>query len=484
MNNQDIPLPAGSLTSLKRNCLILIQFFLIIFIYHTLKDLKDSIVITASDAGAEVIPFIKIWAMLPLAIGTSYFFAKLYNRFGREKTLYVFVALLLSSYLLFAFVLYPFSHFFHFESGSVYLKSILPPGCKGFIAMISYWHYTFFYLMAELWSILILSILFWGYLNSTMTLGEAAKFYPICNFAGNFAGIISGQVSHTMSHRLTEFISWEATLQLFVVMVSVCGMAIMFINRVLSRNDPQSERTLSSKAASHSFKDNVVAVLRSTPLLCIALMVVGFGVTSNLIEVVWKESVRNLYPSPQAYNAYINQLTSLIGLAAVCMALVSRWIFSRLSWTSAALITPSMLLITSVLFFAALLLPQDMLTPVSVLFAVAPVSLVVFLGSVHYVLGLTAKYTLFDMTKEMAFLSIGKEERIRAKSVIDSIGSRLGKSGASCLYQFLLIAFGSTAGHFSIIGIASISIISISILATARLGGYLDRNEVRQPVPA
>jgi AAA family ATP:ADP antiporter len=73
----------------------------------------------------------------------------------------------------------------------------------------------------------------------------------------------------------------------------------------------------------------------------------------------------------------------------------------------------------------------------------------------------------------MAFLSIEEEERIRAKSVIDSIGSRLGKSGASCLYQFLLIAFGSTSGHISIIGISSICMIGISILATKQLGRNL-----------
>lgn len=477
MNNQDLPLPARSSSKLTRNTLILLQFFLTIFIFHTLKDLKDSIIITASDAGAEVIPFIKIWGMLPLAIGASFLFAKLYNRFGRETTFYIFVVLLLGSYLLFAFVLYPFSHFFYLESVSVYLKSILPVGCKGLIAMVSYWHYTFFYLMAELWSVMILSILFWGYLNSTMNLEEATKFYPLCNFAGNFAGIISGQVSHAMSYRLSEIISWEATMQLFAIMIAVGGVAIMVINRILSRNDPQPAQTLRSKAAGSSFKDNVAAVFRSTPLLCIALMVVGFAVTGNLIEVVWKENVRSLYPSPQAYNAYINQLTSLIGLAAVCMALVSRWIFQRMSWCTAALITPLMLLFTSGFFFAALLLPQETLSPISAFFAVAPISLVVILGSIHYVLSLTAKYTLFDISKEMAFLSIDKEERLKAKSVIDSIGSRLGKSGASCLFQFLLIAFGSTAGHYSIIGMASIGIISVSIIATARLGGYFEREE-------
>src|SRR5271167_559931 len=98
MKNQDFVQTTPPLSILKKHALILAQFFLIIFIYHTLKDLKDSIVITASDAGAEIIPFIKIWAMLPFAFGASYCFWKVYHRFGREKTLYFFVSSLLCSY--------------------------------------------------------------------------------------------------------------------------------------------------------------------------------------------------------------------------------------------------------------------------------------------------------------------------------------------------------------------------------------------------
>jgi AAA family ATP:ADP antiporter len=99
------------------------------------------------------------------------------------------------------------------------------------------------------------------------------------------------------------------------------------------------------------------------------------------------------------------------------------------------------------------------------------------LGSIYYVLALTAKYTIFDMCKEMAFLSIDADERMRAKSVIDSVGSRLGKSGSSCLYQVLLVTFGSTAGHIPIIGVMVVVVIGISIIATKKLGRYMSNQE-------
>lgn len=459
----------STLSLFKKRLLILLQFFLIIFVYHTLKDLKDSVVITASDAGAEIIPFIKIWGMLPLAITASYLFAKLYNRFGREKTFTLFVIMLMSCYAIFAFVLYPWRNELYLNHLAEYLRLVLPIGCKGMIAMVCYWHYTFFYIAAELWSVLILSILFWGFVNEISALEEAKRFYPLCMFVGNFAGIFSGQTSYFLCHHLRDRLAWEGMLQVIIAGLAICALGIVGINHWLSRHSVKSERE-KQKNSSNPFWDNMAAVFKSGPLLCIALLVVGFGLSSNLIEVVWKESIRMLHPEPKAYNAYINQLTSMIGICSVCMALLSRWIFQHLSWTKVALITPITLFFTSTTFFCAFLLPSELISPISSFFGISPILLIVTLGSIHYVLGMTAKYTIFDTTKEMAFLSIGSEDRMKAKSIIDSIGSRLGKSGASCLYQFLLIAFGSTAGHVPVIGMACVLMIIISAVATKRLG--------------
>jgi AAA family ATP:ADP antiporter len=473
MKNQEISsyIP---LSPLKKRLFILVQFFLIIFVYHTLKDLKDSLVITASDAGAEVIPFIKIWAMLPAAIAASYFFSRLYQRLGRERTLYFFVALLLGTYILFAFILFPFRELLHLGQFSDYLKLYLPEGAKGFVTMISFWYFTVFYLAAELWSILILSILFWSFVNETTSLDEAKNFYPLCMFTGNFAGIASGQFSHFLCHHLADHFSWQTTLQLLIVMVSICGMAIMWLNRQLSKEAPLAVIAgMKKPLASFSFKDQLLSIFSNKKLLCISLLVVGFGLTTNLIEVVWKENVKYLHPTPQAYNAYINQLTSLIGIFAVCMAFGSRWIFKKLSWTQSAILTPFALFITSLLFFASLLISHDNLSRLSAFLGLAPIHLVVTLGSIYYVLAMTAKYTLFDTSKEMAFLSIDFAERTKAKSVIDSIGSRLGKSGASCFYQFLLLTFGAASGHVSIIGIICLCVIAISMAATKKLGSHL-----------
>ncbi|MFI0434797.1 MAG: Npt1/Npt2 family nucleotide transporter [Parachlamydiaceae bacterium] len=465
---------ANSTTPLVKRALILGQFFLIIFVYHILKDLKDTLVITSSDAGAQVIPFLKIWVILPFAILTSYLFSKIYQRFGREKTLYFFVSLLLVSYALFAFCLYPFREKLHFYALSDFLTLALPVGFKGFISMVSYWIYTLFYLTAELWAMMILTVLFWGYLNEIHTSQQAKSFYPICVFVGNCAGILSGQTSRFLCHSLMDTLSWQETLQIMVSLVIVCGIGIMVINRLLSNlNTPVVLREAKKNASSMGFTESVLCIVQSKPLMCIATLVVGFALTSNLIEVVWKETIKGVYPSPQAYNAYVNQLTSIIGTFAVCTSLLSRWIFQRVSWVKIALVTPVSLFITSFAFFFSMQIAEESLSPFASLFKMNSLYFVMTMGSIYYVLALTAKYTIFDMCKEMAFLSIHPNERMRAKSVIDSIGSRLGKSGSSCLYQVLLITFGSTAGHVSIVGITAILVIGISIIATKKLGDHI-----------
>jgi AAA family ATP:ADP antiporter len=477
--HQNNSLSDFSTTPWVKRALILGQFFLIIFVYHILKDLKDTLVITSSDAGAEVIPFIKIWVILPFAVLASYLFSKIYQRFGREKTLYFFVSLLLSSYALFAFCLYPFRNELYLNHLADSLKIILPLGCKGFISMVSYWIYTFFYLAAELWAMMILTVLFWGYLNEITSVEQAKVFYPLCVFTGNCAGILSGQTSRFLCHTLTNHLSWQETMQLMVLAVIACGIGIMAINRRLSVLYDSSLTQSKSKKSSDSlsFKESLLCIFQSRPLFCIALLVVGFGLTSNLIEVVWKESIRTVYPLPQAYNAYVNQLTSIIGILAVIMSLISRRIFQIFSWSQVALITPITLFITSFIFFFSLQTPAEYLTPISSFLNMNSLYLVMTVGSVYYVLALTAKYTIFDMCKEIAFLSIDANERMRAKSVIDSVGSRLGKSGSSCLYQVLLVTFGSTAGHIPIVGVTAVVVIGISIIATKKLGRHLSKQD-------
>ncbi len=459
--------------------LILVKLFLIIFVYHFLKDLKDSLVITSSSAGAEVIPFIKIWVILPFVLLGSYCFGKSYQELGREKTFTLFILVLLGCYALFAFVLYPARDSLALSKTAEWLQFFLPEGLRGFNAMICFWIYAFFYLAAELWAVLILSVLFWGYLNEITSSEEAKTFYPLCALIGNCAGIVAGQTSHFLCRHFSILFSWDRTLQCLVGIVILAGIGILYIHRLLTRYYPFERVSKQNRQnSSENFTQNFFTIFRSKSLFCIAVLVISFGLTTNLVEVIWKETIKQVYPLPQEYNAYVNRLTSLIGLFAVVVALLSRWIFKVFHWRYIAMVTPVVLFLTSIAFFSAYQVSSDFLLPIANIFKMNELYFVMTLGSLYYISAMIAKYTLFDMCKEMAFLSIARDSRMKAKSIIDSVGSRLGKSGSSCLYQFLLLVFGSTSGCVPLIGIFVILIISLSIATTKMLGREIGQERV------
>lgn len=63
----------------------------------------------------------------------------------------------------------------------------------GPIAILRNWTYCMFYVMAELWGSVVVSVLFWGFANQITTVEEAEGFYPLFGLGANVALIFSGQ---------------------------------------------------------------------------------------------------------------------------------------------------------------------------------------------------------------------------------------------------------------------------------------------------
>lgn len=78
----------------------------------------------------------------------------------------------------------------------------------------------------------------------------------------------------------------------------------------------------------------------------------------------------------------------------------------------AAKITPTVLLLTGVGFFS-LLLFGDPLTPALMSFGITPLLAAVYVGAMQNIFSKSAKYSLFDPCKEMAYIPLDEDTKVR-----------------------------------------------------------------------
>jgi len=469
---------------------MMIMLLLISFNYSVLRNLKDVVVVTAKSSGAEVLPFLKVWAVLPMAILITYFFTRLSSRFNQDTVVYTIISIFLVAYATFAFILHPASGSLHPHAFADFLQDILPVGFKGLIAMFRNWTFTLFYVMCELWGTMVLTVLFWGFANEVTKIGEARRFYSILGICSNIAAIFAGQIANFLSGmEYNPYLpfgtnAWDQSMMQIVILIVISGLLTMAAMWWMKRNVLNSKEystfhsTLNETALEKRLKKKKRLSLRESfrflsdhkYLACIAILVVSYNLVINLVEVIWKDQLRELYPSPKDLNIYMNNLTSLMGVFSTMAALVMSQVIGRFGWTKVALATPFIMMVTSIGFFGFFFMQDHLGVAFLAMTGMTPLAIAVFFGSAQNCLSKAAKYSLFDTTKEMAFIPLNHDEKLRGKAAIDGVGSRLGKSGGSFAHQGLLVGLGSFSNSAPYIAGLLLSVIFVWILATKSLG--------------
>ncbi|NNM43211.1 MAG: NTP/NDP exchange transporter [Chlamydiae bacterium] len=467
---------------------VLSMFFLMSFLcicYSILRNLKDTVILTAKASGAEAIPFLKVWGILPGAIIGTWIFAKLCNRFSREKVFYIIITSFILYFLCFAFILYPNSEALHLESLGDTLTALLPKGFKGLISMIRNWTFTSFYIICEMWSIIVLSVLFWGFANDVTKLSEAKRSYGIFNIGANSAPIIGGGIAIFVgNHMCFPFLStstdtFHQTLVQLILVISIFGTLAMGMyywihRRVLEPEGLQTQAKFidpsGNKKKRLSLRESLLYIWRSKYLICVACIVLGYNISINITDVLWKEQLKNFFQDPEEMLDHMNKITIGIGAIATLGALFISVMVTRLGWTFIAILTPA-IMTTLALGFFAFLFCGDLLTTFSMtLFGLTPMAMTVYFGSIQNCLSKASKYSVFDASKELAFLPLDQESRIKGKAAIDGLGSGIGKSGASLTYQGFIILLGSVASSTPYIAGLLVVVLVLWMIAVVSVG--------------
>ncbi|MDR2646023.1 MAG: NTP/NDP exchange transporter [Holosporaceae bacterium] len=398
----------------------------IVFNYSVLRGMKDSLVVTYM--GAEAIPTLKLWFVLPSAVLFMLAYSKLSNKFSKNTVFYMVTSFFMAYFALFATVLYPFNSLLTIDFSwvkSEFLKSLLVP--------VGGWVFSSFYVMAELWGSAMVSLMFWRFANDVTSLKESKRFYSMFGFIANGALLFSGTILNTVKD------IYVINLIAIVFCMLVICIYYWLNTRVLV--DPKffnpDEVKRPKKKVKLSLGESLRYIISSKYLGFIVLLVVCYGVSINLVEVMWKGQAKLLYPTDAEFRGFMGNLQIWTGGATMLFMLLGTNILRRCSWFASAMVTPAMFFVTGIIFFGCIIF-KDVLAQYVSGIGLTALGVITSVGLFQNVLGKGVKYSLFDATKEMSYIPLDDELKSKGKAAVDVIGGRAGKSGGAAI-QFLLL---------------------------------------------
>jgi len=440
-----------------------LMFFCILFSYTILRDTKDVLMVTAPKSGAEVIPFIKTYVNLPTAIGFTVIYAKLCDKLEDSRDVfYTCVIPFLIFFSTFAFLVYPNIGILHPHAFVDRIAQYLPMGFSAPLSIIRNWSFAIFYVMSEMWGSVVASLLFWGFANEVTTVDEAKKYYPLFGLGANVALIFSGQyvkwVSRLRANLPVGVDPWGISLKYLMTAVTLSGMTLLGTFSYMQRcvltdpecmkidtdnNEQSKKKKNKKKKVKMGLRESAKFLLDSKYIRDLAALVISYGMCINIVEVSWKSKLKQAFPNPNDYSVFMGNFSTMTGTVTLIMMLLGRSIFQKFGWRFAALVTPSMIGITGSLFFA-LTIFSNVFAPISSnVFHTTPLMLAVYIGAAQNILSKSAKYSLFDPCKEMAYIPLDQESKTKGKAAVDVVGNPLGKSGGSLIQQILIFGVGS-----------------------------------------
>ena len=421
-----------------------IMFLLTIYVYSVLRGTKDTLIVPV--LGAEVISAVKLFGVTPASIIFIIIYSKLANILNREQLYYSIISFFLAYFALYAFVLYPIKDHLQID-----LKSAIEeaPNLKYLLMIVSNWNEAIFYILAELWGSVMLSLMLWQFANYIYKVSEAKNTYTIFGAVGQIGLIAAG---YTQTHfsvknaQLTDqAVAWQDTLQVLLGSVILAGALLILVYWWMNRfvlTDPRFFDGSEVKTKKEKLKMGLIEsfkyIFTSKYIGLIAVLVLSYGISINLVEGVWKNQLRIQFPLQNDYSAFMGKFQMWTGIASMISMVLGVYILRKFRWLTAAILTPAMILVTGLLFFI-LILAGSYFDPLVSMVGTTALMMAVIIGATQNILSKATKYALFDSTKEMAYIPLDPELKSKGKAVVDVTGARMGKSGGAVI-QFLMLS--------------------------------------------
>lgn len=351
-------------------------------------------------------------------------------------------------------------------------------------------------------------------------LHQAKRFYPLFAVIGNLAPILSGKVmSYVVSlQKSSDDVGFQLTLQrLASIKVAICiGIVTLYKliysmtnKRLISAEELKLEKekilkkkaTIKSKITNDSkieikierskpkqyqtgpnqpkkkpsLSESMKELSQSKELKAMATMVFCYNTCIELTEVLWKGILRKSYPSKAEYMSFMANFSQQVGVVALILQLSASLIIEKLGWKWAASLTPLAMVTLAIPFFISVFFIESHAN------ATTTLAMALMIGTWQNIVSKVTKYSLFDPCKEMSYIPLGPDAKIKGKAAVEVLGARLGRSMGSATQQILVslpfIGNGSILNCALYVGIAYVWTVGCWLKAVKILSELFDTGD-------
>ncbi len=461
-------------------------FFIVSLIninYYILRSIRNTLAVSLSSVGAELIPAIQFWALLPLTILLIYGLS-VFMRKHRPSSIFMFTTAAFSLFfLLFSLFIFPNRAFLESLSFPLIAKALPSLG-----HLLHNWTASLYYVAAELWKVAILSVLFFGFLNQRISLKMAKGLYSPILLGGSLGGLIAGPVTifcSDLGKKLTgplDLSSWQISFILMSTILASVGGTIILIfswlkNRLNQQDAEINTHESPDKPLPIALLESLKTILHSRYLFSLCMMVVFDYVAYYLYEIFFLDMLKKIYADPNNYCAFNGRLTFWSSLLTTFSALfIAPVMLKKCKWRVPALITPLVVMVFSFGFFGCTIFHDSVfIIALANLAGTSSMGLAVIIGSCLFCMARAAKSTVFDASKELAFIPLPRELQSKGKLIVDGLASRTGCALAAAVNQVLFATFSTIEAGMPAAAILSFGAVSIWIRGVLHVGRVVDK---------